>query len=65
MSSTQVGHFKVRKIGWGWGGWGLQLNQKQGPQSGGSHGGVTSQVVVGVGSGRCKNVSVRKSTESQ
>ena len=26
---------------------------------------LVSQVVVGVGSGRCKNVSVGKSTESQ
>ena len=23
MSSTQVGHFKVREIGWGWGGGGV------------------------------------------
>ena len=37
VSSTQVGHFKVRESGWGGGGWGLRLNQKQGPKSGGSH----------------------------
>ena len=65
MSSTQVGHFKVREIGWGGGGVGVTAESETGATKRWESCTLVSQVVVGVGSERCKNVSVGKSTESQ
>ena len=64
VSSTQVGHFKVRESGWG-GGVGVTAKSETGAKKRWESCTLVSQVVVGVGSGRCKNVSAGKSKESQ
>ena len=63
MSSTQVGHLRVR--GGGGGGGGVTAELETGATRRWESCTLVSQVVVGVGSERCKNVSVGKSTESQ
>ena len=60
MSSTQVGHFKVRESGWG-----VTAKSETGATKRWESCTLVSQVVMGVGSGRCKNVSAGKSKESQ
>ena len=60
MSSTQVGHLRVRG-----GGGVVTAELETGATRRWEQCTLVSQVVVGVGSERCKNVSAGKSKESQ